>query len=615
MRICAALIGSLVMALSLCATAPLAQAIKPPSIEDKVLGWIKIYDYKGATLPIKVDQRTYSPAQLSTAQLFANWMQASYLPAGALGDVLQIRNAKLGPYNQNTAALPQSYGAFAKLYVELKYGVNKKIEPLTNSHLVWTIEANGFYGIPADAISTPEHYYFTLPTFAQQGFGDALEKAADVSRYPVLGQFPTFFMRNSATGNRKYVLLSKDHKLPFTIVTKGEYLDAVGVAIDSWRSAEKTRITQARQGNQKQIDVEMKYVDGLTAKRRAVLDKNREKYKDRLRETAEIPTTGSPDVTLENYPDVFELTGGTPTKLPVYTIDPRLAELCKTDAPQWIVISWTAQLNDPVSLSLHEAIVKNVNVEYIYNYFFDPDKVKGQPYKPLRSPSFVEPAGVSEPSEAMKKNAADSAVHLFDDFSSGVVGKKPLNWRSTLDATGASSVVTELKGLDGRWASMSGMHLAPTRMKTPLPRDFEVSYDLVAAPNYTWGAPGLTFTLSRTPAAGTGESFLSLRIRPGFGGRDGEVIVEAQFPGVQGYLSGTKFARAPGFSSDAVNNRITVTLKKNGELLQVFIGQTKVAEYEKGVPVGLQFDAMSFDLTGISANDKMFIGHIRIASK
>ena len=441
MRARATLIGSLAILLSLSGTAPSAQAINPQSIEDQVLGWIKIYDYKGATLPIKMDQRVYSPAQLSIAQLFANWMQASYLPTGALGDVFLIRNEKLGLYNQNVAALPQSYGAFAKLYLHLKYGVNKKIVPQTSDALVWTIAANGFYGVPADAISTPEHYYFTLPTFAQQGYGDELEKAADVSRHPVLGQFPTFFIRDSATGNRKYVLLSRDHKLPFVTITKGEYLDAMEVAIGRKRSAEKTRITQAEQGDQKRIDIAMKYVDGLTAKRTAVLAKNREKYRDRLRETAEI-WTDQPGVMLENDPDVFEGNGGTKKRLPVYTIDPRLAELCKPDAPQWIVMSWTAQLNQPVSRSLHEAILNNVNFEYIYNYFFDPGKVKGQPYKPLRSPSFVETAVAAEPSEAARKTAADPTVHFFDDFSSGAVGKKPLNWRSTLDNTGASSVVT-----------------------------------------------------------------------------------------------------------------------------------------------------------------------------
>ena len=106
MRARTALIGSLALVWSLSGSAQSRQPIPSSEIEDKVLGWIKVYDYKGATLPIKLDARVYSPAQLSIAQQFANWMQASYLPKGALGDVLQIRNAKLSAYNQNTAAHP-----------------------------------------------------------------------------------------------------------------------------------------------------------------------------------------------------------------------------------------------------------------------------------------------------------------------------------------------------------------------------------------------------------------------------------------------------------------------------------------------------------------------------
>ena len=314
---------------------------------------------------------------------------------------------------------------------------------------------------------------------------------------------------------------------------------------------------------------------------------------------------------LENVADVFEGNGGTSRRLTVYTIDPRVVELCKTDAPQWIVIYWTAHFNDPINLGLHQAILNNVDFQYIYDYFFDPDKVKGQPYKPLRSPSLTEAAVVGKSSAAATKNAADPAVVFFEDFSSSAVGKKPLNWKSTLNNTGASSVVTELKGLDGHWAAMAGMQVTPTGMKTPLPRDFEVSYDVVAEQNYRWGAKGLTFKLSKTAGP---ASFLSVKIRPGFDGREGEVTIEGQFPGAQGYMSGTKWVRAPGFSNNAVNNRVTVTLKKKGDLLQVFVGQTKVAEYEKGIPPGLQFDAMSFDLQGNSADERMFIGNIRIAT-
>ena len=140
-----------------------------------------------------------------------------------------------------------------------------------------------------------------------------------------------------------------------------------------------------------------------------------------------------------------------------------------------------------------------------------------------------------------------------------------------------------------------------------------MSYDVVAAQNYRWGAKGLTFKLSKT--AGTTTSFLSVKIRPGFDGREGEVEIEGQFPGAPGYMSGSKWVGAPGFSNNAVINRVTVTLKKKGDLLQVFVGQTKVAEYEKGIPAGVQFDAMSFDLaSGNSADERMFIGNIRIAN-
>ncbi len=615
MRPRVALIGSLALVWSLSGTALSAQAqrIPPQSLEDQVLGWIRIYDDKPATAPITVDTRVYSPAQLSIARLFTNWMQASYLPKGALGDVLQVRNARLSPYNQKTAAQPNAYGALAKLYTELKYDANKKIVPMTSDAYLWGIEANGFYGDPADGISTPEHYYFTLPTFAQQGFGTDLDQASDVSRHPVLGQFPTRFVRNSISGNQRVVVLTKNHQHPFVKVTKGEYLQAMETAVARLYDSEKQKIARENVGNQKSIDYFMGYLNTNHEKRMAVLKSNREKYKSRLQETAEIWTV-QPNVLLENVPDVFERDGGSPTRLTVYTFDPRVTELCKTDAPQWIVIYWTAHLNDPVSLSLHQAMLNNVDFQYIYDYFFDPDKVKGQPYKPLRSPSATEVVTAATPSAAAARSAADPTVHFFDDFSTGAVGKKPLNWRSTLNNTGASSVVTELKGLEGHWAAMAGMQIAPTGMKTPLPRDFEVSYDVVAAQNYRWGAKGLTFKLSKT---GGPASFLSVKVRPGFDGRPGEVEIEGKFPGASGYMDGSKWVGAPGFSNNAVHNRVTVTLKKKGDLLQVFVGQTKVAEYEKGIPPGLQFDAMSFDLQGNTGNtpdERMFIGNIRIAN-
>src|SRR5689334_10423112 len=87
-----------------------SQSILPATIEDSVLGWMKVYHFKGAKQPYKVDDRSYSVAQLSICDSFANWMQASYVPKGGLGDVKRFVSEKIGPYNQNSAALPPSYG-------------------------------------------------------------------------------------------------------------------------------------------------------------------------------------------------------------------------------------------------------------------------------------------------------------------------------------------------------------------------------------------------------------------------------------------------------------------------------------------------------------------------
>lgn len=579
---------------------------------------MRVIDPKAATQPAKVDHRVFSAAQLSIAQLLGSWMQASYQPKGALGNVLLFRNDNLGPYNQNTAARPQTYGTFARLHTDLKYGVNKKIELVSNSHIVWTLAANAFMGEGAELISTPERYYFTMPSFEQQGFGPELDKASTLSNHPFLRQFPTLLYRDSSTGNRRYVLLSRDRRLPWSTVTKGQYLDALGVAIDRKLASEVKRITEAEQGNQKRMAPWIAQIEALTAKRKTVLAGLRTKYGSRLQETAEI-WTDAPGVMVENSPasDPFE-NPGTKTRLPVYTFDPKLIELCKTDAPQWLVMSWTAHLNEPASNYLHQAILNNVNFQYIYDYFFDPAKVKGQPYTPLRPVAAVAtPAAATapaaapsaaKPSAAAAKNAADPAVVFFDDFSTGTVGSKPANWRSTLDNTGASSVVTELKGLDGRWASMNGVQLS-MQMKAPLPSDFELSYDIVAAQGYRWGARGLTFKLSRTVAGR--ESFVSLRLRPGFDGRPGEATIDRNFPGTQGYLEGTGYPQVPGFSNNLPNNRISVTIRKKGELVQVFVGTTKLVESAKGIPPGLQFDTIG--LSAGNPEDLMYIGNIRIA--
>ena len=355
-------------------------------------------------------------------------------------------------------------------------------------------------------------------------------------------------------------------------------------------------------------------VDQRQARRVAALAVNRERYKARLQEVAEISSM-SPQISLENLADAFLGSGASRLSIPVYKVDPALAELCKTGGPQWIVVTWTAQLRDPAIKRLHDSVINNFNFEFIHNYFFAPEKVKGQSYAPLRNPAATEPVATTAASASSKARAADPNVHFFDDLSTTPVGKAPIGWKSTLNDNGAGSVVATIDGLEGRWMTTTGFTLTPGHLKMPLPADFTVTYDVVASANYTWGARGMTFTLSKGAGGGGLGSHVSLRLRPGSGSGAGEAVLEAGFPRTQGYLSGSKWFTIPDFSNKA-QATVAVTIVKQGEQLEVLLNKVKVFESDKAVPAGLLFDQLSLNHDGtFNENDRMYISNLTILKK
>ena len=367
-----------------------AQPVSRQSIKDSVLGWMKVYHFKGVKETKQVDAKIYSAAQLSVCDSFANWMQASYIPKGGLGDVKKSVSQKLGLYNQFAASLPQSYGAWVKVYVDLKYNSNRKPEPVTNFGAYWAVFANEVPGWVVRDISSPSQYYFTMPSFESSSGGEETKKIHDMTKIANLQPFTSFWVKDiEAGGGTDYVLLCKDNRSPFIKLTKGEYLQLLEAAIPVFYEAEKKKINEQNKGDQKSIDYFMKYLDEKHERLITGLEKTKEKYESRLTEIA--LTNAQPSVADLEFRDVFsngyitdpESTSG---RMPVYKIDPAMADLCKKDKPQWILVSWWWSPGDAVEKYMHESIINNFNFEYVYNFFFDPEKVKGKTYTPLRSP-------------------------------------------------------------------------------------------------------------------------------------------------------------------------------------------------------------------------------------
>ncbi len=383
-----------VLTVHVTALAQTGHFIPRESIADTVIGWIKVYNFTAPRKPLQVDDKLYSPAQLAIADAFASWIQASYVPKGALGDVRVTVSPKLNPYTSNDAALPQTYGAYARAYFELKYDNNKKIVPATNSHLRWIVKANGMdFGEPLQVLNTPTDYYFLMPLFgdpAPAGTDDesTIRRRYDLSSHPAVKRYITYFnfqLYSSQYANSSNVLLCRDNKLPFVRITKGEYLDKLGGAIERKYAKEKEQEIKSWPEGKTRVTA-LAAVDARYQKRVNALRNARLKYEGRQQETAEV-TKLQPDVMLENNPDVFGDAAAASHKFPVYKVDPSTAALAKSDRPQWILVSWDGNINtDPVAKHLRDAILNNFNFEYLYDFVFNPEKVKGQPYKPQRTP-------------------------------------------------------------------------------------------------------------------------------------------------------------------------------------------------------------------------------------
>ena len=586
------------------------------SIADIDIGWMEIRKHTTAPKGKTLGDRIYSAKQIDNCEKLVEWMQQSYLPRGCLGNATYYQNhipkfsgtnSRLGnEIDMHTQALPLMYGAQTKVHMFLKKDEKGKFVPQTGHGEFWFIEANQLQHIskPVWFISSPEEYYFVLPDFTNNPKGyNADDKAESnllgFANHKNIEGYRHFYIPPKTIGDDHgyVIIMTKDNsELPFEKITIGEFFTQVEKQLPVWQKVDPTSPENF-------------------AKAQKNLARLKEKYKNRWNDIAELQLSAEISFftfvnATEGYNDMFDNKGQ--TTFPILKVRKTALDLCKKDQPQWLVIRWTVGMpNQAFNLHLHESVMNNFNFKYAYDYFFDPEKVKGQPYKPLRSPTYKETVAISEASDAAKKNTTDKNIHYFEDFSTSAIGKKPIGWESTL-ALGTTTVVTKRDGLDGNWAIMANYIIRPTQIKMPLPQNFTISYEIAAAQNFTWGAKALTLKLSKEVSRGNTESFLALSLRPGFDGRDGEATLETKFPNPPGYSNGTKWYAAPGFSNNKKNNHITVTIKKKDEMLQVFIDKTKIAEYEKAIPAAHLFNTMSFTSYNSGENDKYYISNIKI---
>ncbi len=595
---------------------------KLESIADIDIGWMEIRKHTTAPKGKQLGDRVYSAKQIGYCQQFVEWMQQSYVPRGCLGNATYYQNAipkfsgtnsLMGnAINMHAQALPLMYGAQTKVHMFLKKDANGKFIPQTGHGEYWQIEVNQLQYIsePVSFISTTNEYYFIITDFKNHSKGynpdDKIKSnLLGFDNHKNIKAYRHFLIppQSGIEYPQFVVIMTKDKELPFEKITIGEFFTEAERQFPFWQNIEKVTAENYLKAQNNLARLKEKYKNKWNDIAELKLGKNQMNLYDFINATA-------------GYVDLFDK-NETQTTFPILKLKKSTRELCKTDQPQWIVIRWSWGMeNQSFHLHLHESILNNFNFEYVYNYFFNPEKVKGQTYKPLRSPLYKEAAAVTEASEAVKKNRADKNIHFFEDFSTTAPGKKPIGWQAKFANSGTTAIVTNPVGLDGNWVELRGHYINADLLKKPLPQNFTLTYDIAVPQNFTWGAKGLTMQLSKETSPGNAESYIKLKLRPGFDGRDGEATLETKFPSPPGYSNSSKWYTAPDFSNNKKNNRITVTIKKTDETLQVFINSNKIAEYEKAIPLMHLFNALSFDCAGNSSeNDKFYISNIKITKE
>lgn len=598
--------------------------ISQKDYEDQYLGWIKIYHFKGAAKPLQVDEKNYSIAQLSLIDSFANWMQASYTPKGGLGDIIKYVTPKKNLYHEKyNAAVPHSYGANARTYIFLKK-VNGKWTPENNLGYGWTITANE---IPLDYrlgdLNTDKVCLFTIPGYDEQVIREQpnseeakRKKMYDLSGHPVLSKYILYNIPGyNNTFRMNKVILSNNNKSPFLNVTIGEALQAAEDALPVKLAEEKKIIAEKYPSSPRDRDFFTNQLIEKFDKAKATLRQTREKYNNRLNENAYTKYGGYSITDLGNGSDMFtgrkvNEGGEFDRSFPILKVDPGMQALCKTDRPQWVVVSWYGdEMNNPVFKHMHESIIHNFDFDYLYQFLFEPEKVRGKPYKTLRSPVFEEKVMAVEKSDAARKMETDPSVTYFEDFSNTPPGKPPVNWTAGNNSDAQKVSVEKLSGENENWAVIKGHTMKPNNFKKTFPQDFTVSFDVAVPKGFTWGAKALEFWIADEKADGKKGASIQLRLRPGFDGRDGSAQLNTESPAGKSFND----AEAYQFSNDKPVNRVSVTIKRSGDQLQLLLNNKKLIDKPNLVPAGTGFNQFWFYHIGSNGDtEKYYITNIKI---
>ena len=463
-----------------------AQPSHQQIIEDSIIGWQSMRSKTVQLKPHNYLGRTFTVKQQENMNTVTDWVQQTYTPVGGIGTFKNIIYASKDSY------APHAYGvdlrvwnvSFSPQYLD----ANGHFKPVDEEYTRFGVTANVIPGsFPLFFMNKPDRYLFVWQPDGYRSTEqlEARSKNIDPRIHPNVYKYLT---RINALHT---VFLVPGNKLPIVEVTKGEYLQLAEESLETELLNEKERIDNQWPGddsrNKKSRDDAFSYVQKRVEGYRTNIVRLQEKYRNTMNEQAVINHMQPTMADFHGADDPFTFNQAArelKNYYPVYKIEPAVMEKCKSDQPQWISVSFPYETKEDGNqlYELYRTLTEHFNYDYAFDYFFNPEKVKGKAYKPLNEEllkSTLE--GYRKKTQPQRRDEAvalPAGVYFMDDFRSNADGSKPAGWFfSTL---GKFSEVLTVKGKPGKWVRLGYNNpLSAPAMKKPLPENFTLEYDVV----------------------------------------------------------------------------------------------------------------------------------------
>ncbi len=611
-----------------------AQLTPEQGIQDSVIGWWsnnKFDHLKPQTDPVGKNKEVQVNKML-------DWIKKSYTPVAGLGTSSRFIN-KL------------DYGVLCYVWnVSHKKEwtePNGNFRPIDEENTPFWIAANKVFGsFPIPLFKKANEYYFTLQPDGYGANSQSLsnKEGGDPRIHPNAYKYLTW------SNDWQTVYITPNNKLPFIAITKGELLQRAEESLDKQLADELEDVKAKWPDNKKTQDEVMVTRKQKIEKYRTNIQKLRERHQNSLNEPAVIRDMQPTIYSFELDPDIFKIdTHEKELKhyYQVYKVESELYTKMQSDVPQWLAVAFPYETKEQGNqlYELYLSMSENMNYDYIYNYFYNPEKMKGIPYSPANETQLKERLDNYRGKNSVTINPVpgNSSMppngYFFDDFSSGSVGSEPKNW--FFNKYGKHAVVNSVKDIKGNWLQPGYNNaVSPSMLKTPLPENFTLEFDIATDEFNTRTGGAVKLYLSTFPLMSDGGENKN---KPGTSvellitsGNDAESnnnnFMGAAEMAIHSNPSVNKENYVEGiFSKNSLNeftNRksiVHISLSfKNGEL-KLFANQKQLAvssdfimTYGKpcvscSLPASSRFNTLNFtNITDDADNVKVYISNIKI---